>query len=120
MKQENIIRNHKALLESLKVIVSKSEPGIRHLGDIPAYAATSCQQIASLRSEATSGHYWIQEESGPASVYCAIEGVSCGEGVWMQVANINMTETSSKCPVGLEKVSSPKSLCRKTVVSPSF
>ena len=108
---------NKALLESLKVIVSESEPGIRHLGDIPAYAATSCQQIASLRSEATSGHYWIQEESGPARVYCAMEGVSCGEGVWMQVANINMTETSSKCPVGLEKVTSPKSLCRKTVTS---
>ena len=108
---------NKALLESLKVIVSESEPGIRHLGDISAYAATSCQQIASLRSEATSGHYWIQEESGPARVYCAMEGVSCGEGVWMQVANINMTETSSKCPVGLEKVTSPKSLCRKTVTS---
>ena len=88
-----------------------------HLRDIPAYAATSCQQIASLRSEATSGHYWIQEESGPARVYCAMEGVSCGEGVWMQVANINMTETSSKCPVGLRKVTSPKSLCRKTVTS---
>ena len=57
---------NKALLESLKVIVSESEPGIRHLA---AYAATSCQQIASLRSEATSGHYWIQEESGPAPVF---------------------------------------------------
>ena len=108
---------NKALLESLKVIVSESEPGIRHLGDTPAYAATSCQQIASLRSEATSGHYWIQEESGPACVYCAMEGVSCGEGVWMQVANINMTETSSKCPVGLQKVTSQKSLSRKTVDS---
>ena len=111
---------NKALLESLKVILSESEPGIRHLGDIPAHAATSCQQIASLRSEATSGHYWIQEESGPARVYCAMEGVPCGEGVWMQVANINMTETSSKCPVGLEKVTSPKSLCRKTVTSGCF
>ena len=106
-----------ALLESFKELLDKYEPGIRHLGDIPAYAAASCQQIASLRSEATSGHYWIQEESGPARVYCAMEGVSCGEGVWMQVANINMTETSSKCPVGLEKVTSPKSLCRKTATS---
>ena len=56
---------NKALLESLKVIVNESEQGIRHLGDIPAYAATSCQQIASLRSEATSGHYWIQESLAP-------------------------------------------------------
>ena len=36
---------NKALLESLNVIVRESEPGIRHLGDIPAYAATSCQQL---------------------------------------------------------------------------
>ena len=35
----------------------------------------------------------------------------------MQVVNINMTETSSKCPVGLRKVTSPKSLCRKTETS---
>ena len=35
--------------------------------------------------------------------------------MWMQVANVNMTETSSRCPVGLQKVTSPKSLCRKTV-----
>ena len=68
-----------ALLESFKELLDKYELGIRHLGDIPAYAAASCQQIASLRSEATSGHYWIQEESGPARVYCAMEGVSCGE-----------------------------------------
>jgi hypothetical protein len=107
--------SNKALLESLRVIVSESEPGIRRLGDIPAYAAASCQQIASLRPEASSGHYWIQEESGPTRVYCVMEGVSCGEGVWMEVANVNMTETSSRCPAGLEKVTSPKSLCRKTV-----
>ena len=31
---------NKALLESLKVIVSESEPGIRHLGDIPAMQPT--------------------------------------------------------------------------------
>jgi hypothetical protein len=107
--------SNKALLESLRVIVSESEPGIRRLGDIPAYAAASCQQIASLRPEASSGHYWIQEESGPTRVYCVMEGVSCGEGVWMEVANVNMTQTSSRCPAGLEKVTSPKSLCRKTV-----
>ena len=79
------------VLFGVEAVIVSQESG--HLGDIPAYAATSCQQIASLRSEATSGHYWIQEESGPARVNCAMEGVSCGEGVWMQVANINMTET---------------------------
>lgn len=104
---------NKALLESLEKVVNKAS--IEHLGDIPAYAASSCDQIAELRPDAMSGRYWIQEDTGPARVYCAMEMVSCGEGVWMQVANVNMTETSSKCPVGLEKVTSPKSLCRKTV-----
>ena len=104
---------YKALLEKLEKLVDKAS--IEHLGDIPAYAATSCDQIAELRPEATSGRYWIQEDTGPTRVYCAMEMASCGEGVWMQVANVNMTETSSKCPVGLEKLTSPKSLCRKTV-----
>ena len=67
------------------------------------------------------GHLWPLLDPGGvgprARVYCAMEGVSCGERVWMQVANINMTETSSNCPVGLQKVTSPKSLCRKTVTS---
>ena len=38
-----------------------------------------------------------------------------GEGVWMRVANVNMTKTSSSCPAGLEKVTSPKSFCRKNL-----
>ena len=33
----------------------------------------------------------------------------------MRVANVNMTKTSSSCPAGLDKVTSPKSLCRKRV-----
>ena len=109
--------SNKALLSSLKKIVSDGEPGVRHLGTIPAYAATSCQQLASLRPEATSGHYWIQGDSGPTRAHCALEGVACGEGAWMQVANMDMTETSSRCPAGLQKVTSPKSLCEKTINS---
>ena len=109
--------SNKALLDSITDIVNKASPGLQHLGDIPAYAATSCQQIASLRPQAESGHYWIQEDSGPARVHCVFGGGPCGEGVWMQVANVNMTQTSSSCPAGLEKVTSPKSLCRKLVDS---
>ena len=111
---ENICTN-KALLEKIKTVVNDASPGIQHLGDIPAYAATSCQQITSLRPEAESGYYWIQENSGPVRVYCQIGGGACGEGVWMQVANINMTEINSKCPSGLEPITSPKRLCRKNV-----
>ena len=113
-----LVCNDRAFLDSIKEVMSDvcTSPILEHLGDIPAYAATSCQQIASLRPQAQSGHYWIQEEEGPARVYCVFGGEGpCGEGVWMQVANVNMTQTSSSCPPGLEKVTSPKSLCRKQV-----
>ena len=107
--------SNKALLQNIKTIVN--EASTQHLGDIPAYSAASCQQIADLRSEAESGYYWIQEGSGPVRVYCHMRDAPCGEGVWMRVANVNMTERSASCPSGLQKVTSPKSLCRKTVNS---
>ena len=100
------------ILKGLPGIFSGQGLGV---GDIPAQAATSCQEIASLRPEAETGYYWIQENSGPVRVYCQIGGGACGEGVWMQVANVNMTEINSKCPRGLEPITSPQRLCRKNV-----
>ena len=106
------------LLKEITRIVDNSSPGIKHLGDIPAYAATSCVQIAELRPSNLSGYYWIQEGSGPARVFCQMDGEEFGEeGVWMRVAGVNMTETNSQCPSGLELVTSPKRLCRKRVSS---
>ena len=106
--------NSKALLKNIGNIVNKAST--QHIGNIPAYSAASCQQIADLRPEAESGYYWIQEDSGPVRVYCHMGDAPCGEGVWMRVANVNMTKTSSSCPAGLERVTSPKSLCRKKVI----
>ena len=106
------------LLKEIARIVDNSSPGIKHLGDIPAYAATSCAQVAEFRSGNLSGYYWIQEGSGPARVFCQMDGEEFGEeGVWMRVAGVNMTETNSQCPSGLELVTSPKRLCRKRVSS---
>jgi len=106
------------LLKEIVRIVDNSSPGIKHLGDIPAYAATSCAQIAQLRPGSSSGYYWIQEGSGPARVFCQMDGEEFGEeGVWMRVAGVNMTESNSQCPTGLQLVTSPKRLCRKSVTS---
>lgn len=111
-----VVCNDNSLLTEIKKIFDKVTPGIKHLGDIPAYAATSCQQIATLRPDSKSGYYWIQEPTRPAHVYCQLNDAPFGEeGVWMKIADVNMTKTSSKCPSGLEKVTSPKSLCRKRV-----
>ena len=49
------------LLREIARIVDNSSPGIKHLGDIPVYAATSCAQVAEFRPGNLSGYYWIQE-----------------------------------------------------------
>ena len=53
-------------------------------------------------SSASSGYYQIQAANGSAvQVYCDMEGTNCGgEGGWMRVAHLNMTDTSSQCPAG--------------------
>ena len=100
---------------SLKDIKEKMAPGLDYLGELPLYAATSCQQIDNLRPEAESGLYWIQVGSHPYRVYCDMNNTDCGGGVWTRVANVDMTTPSHKCPSGLETVTSPKRSCRKTV-----
>ena len=84
---ENICTN-KALLEKIKTVVNDASPGIQHLGDIPAYAATSCQQIASFRPKAESGYYWIQDNSGS----CACVLPDRRRGLWR-----GSVDASSQC-----------------------
>ena len=109
-----------SLLDEITKIVDNSSPGIKHLGDIPGYAAASCQQIATFRPrDSPSGYYWIQDKTGPVRVFCQMNGTETfgEEGVWMRIADMNMAGTSSTCPSGLELVTSPKRLCRKRVSS---
>ena len=107
-----------SFLTDIRQIVNDASPGIQHLGDIPAYAATSCKQIFSLRPLAKSGRYWIQRSSGSVRVYCQTDGEQFNEiGPWMRIANVITTDKNSKCPAGLEVVTSPERLCRKRVNS---
>ena len=76
------------LLKEIARITDNSSPVIKHLGDIPAYAATSCAQIAELKPGNLSGYYWIQESSSPAQVFCQMEGEEferrgCGWNGWV-------------------------------------
>ena len=102
-------------LDILKNIFTKITPGLDYLGELPMYAATSCQQIAGLKPNSTSGLYWIQDGCCPLRVYCNMNTVECGGGVWTRIANINMTIPSTMCPSGLERVTSPKHSCRRGV-----
>ena len=104
------------LISEIKSIIEKSSPALSLLGDMPAYASSSCQQVAHFRPHAASGYYWIQEPSSTAKVFCQMDGRPFGqEGVWTRLARVNMTEPYSKCPAGLEMITSPKRLCRSTV-----
>ena len=62
----------------------------------------NCNEILCCNSSAFSGYYQIQAANGSAVlVYCDMKGTHCGgEGGWMKVANHNMTDPSSQCPVG--------------------
>ncbi len=98
-------------------MLDQSHLVMKHLGKLPVYAASSCQQIHELKPESPSGMYWIQSNSSPSRVYCQMEEGGCGHGVWMRVANVNMTATGASCPSGLVRALSSRPLCRRSTDS---
>ena len=63
----------------------------------------SCQEILHCFTSAPSGYYQIRVPNGSlAQVYCDMEGTNCGgEGGWMRVAYVNMSQSGATCPQGL-------------------
>ena len=61
---------------------------------------------ASTDLSSPSGYYFITTSKGSAvQVYCDMEGENCGgEGGWMRVAYVDMTQSGSQCPQGLNQV----------------
>ena len=93
---------------------------LQHLrvpGSTPSHPAVSCKEIKELSPTAPSGYYWLRG-TGDSSVhmYCDMSR-SCGgiTGGWMQVAKINMTNSSHTCPAGLKLLTTPKRLCAKNI-----
>ena len=82
-------------------------------GGTPSHPATSCREIKDLHPDSPSGHYWIRSSNGfSVQVYCDMTRSCSGvTGGWMQVAKINMANSSSVCPTGLRMLTSPKRLC---------
>ena len=91
----NLFEDDEQLMETLKMIHQQLPPP----GCNPP---TTCAQFLRCNSSASSGYYQIQAANGSAvQVYCDMEGTHCGgEGGWMRVAYLNMTDPSSQCPVG--------------------
>ena len=78
--------------------------------------ANSCAEILDWMQSAPSGYYWLQSTNGSAvRVYCDMT-LSCKGvgGGWMQVAKLDMTNTSHQCPPGTRlRTDLPRRLCGK-------
>ena len=83
-----------AFMEALK----KSEQQLGPPGCNPPMN-TSCQEILHCFPSAPSGYYQIHAANDSAvQVYCDMEGTNCGgEGGWMRVAHVNMTQPNASC-----------------------
>ena len=73
-----------------------------HPGLDPRNPAASCAEILSNRLNARSGYYWLWSANGSAvRVFCDMTLTCKGVGGgWMQVAKLNMTNSSHQCPPG--------------------
>ena len=65
----------------------------------------SCQEMLHRVPSAPSGYYQITAPNGSlVQVYCDVEGTNCGgEGGWMRVAYVNMSQPGAICSQGLTK-----------------
>ena len=70
----------------------------------PRYPAASCAEILSnqLNAQSPSGYYWLRSGNGSAvHVFCDMTLTCKGVGGgWMQVAKLDMTNSSHQCPPG--------------------
>ena len=74
----------------------------------------SCQEILHCFPSAPSGYHEIRVPNGSlVQVYCDMEGTNCGgQGGWMRVAHVNMSQDGASCPQGLtQKTVSGLTLC---------
>ena len=114
---EEVIANISNSFEQLLSPIMTKLDLLRLPGSTPSHPAASCREIKELSPTAPSGYYWLRG-TGDSSVhmYCDMSR-SCGgiTGGWMQVAKINMTNSSHTCPAGLKLLTTPKRLCAKNI-----
>ena len=65
----------------------------------------SCSDLHRINPYAPSGYYNILTGEGDIIIlYCNMDGSYCdGEGGWMRVAYLNMSEPGSTCPIELQE-----------------
>ena len=79
-----------------------------------SHPAISCADIFQKRPNTPSGYYWLRSDNGSAvCVFCDMTLTCKGVGGgWMQVAKLDMTNSSHQCPPGTRLTQDlPKQLC---------
>ena len=74
----------------------------------------SCQEILYCFPSAPSGYHEIRVPNDSLiQVFCDMEGTNCGgQGGWMRVSHVNMSQDGASCPQGLtQKKMSGLTLC---------
>ena len=77
------------------------------------FPADSC---ADIYHGHPSGYYWLNVGDQPQQVYCSVNENRCcngGDGNWMRIAYLNMSDPSQQCPHGWREIDSPIRTCRR-------
>ena len=77
------------------------------------FPASSC---AGIYQGHPSGYYWLNVANESQFVYCSLNENHCcdeGDGRWMRIAYLNMSDPSAQCPDGWREVQSPIRTCRR-------
>ena len=85
-----------------------------YLGVNESNLAISCTEIFKKKLSTPSGYYWLQSDNGSAvRVFCDMTLTCKGVGGgWMQVAKLDMTNSSHQCPPGTRLTQDlPKRFC---------
>ena len=63
-----------------------------------------------------SGYYWLNVGDQPQQVYCSVNENRCcngGDGNWMRIAYLDMSDPCQQCPHGWREIDSPIRTCRR-------
>ena len=107
-KLEDISSNLAAIRSKL---INLHQPGVT-----ASHPAASCQEIYDFNPNTASGYYWLEASDGSAiRMFCDMTLTCKGVGGgWMQVAKLDMTNSSHQCLLGTKFMNiQSKRLCGK-------
>ena len=77
------------------------------------FPADSC---ADIYQGHPSDYYWLNVGDQPQQVYCSVNENRCcngGDGNWMRIAYLDMSDPCQQCPHGWREIDSPIRTCRR-------